>query len=82
MGTTVMQLANIVAFKLWAAGRVEGVLWYFPFENDRETVPLDPHTLGRMMLTSHRDGATQAVGAHGACDHPAWGGGGQCQGCM
>eukprot|EP00775_Hariotina_reticulata_P002831 gene2831-3124_t len=46
-------------------GRVEGVLWYFPFENDRETVPLDPHTLGRMMLTGHKEGATQAAGVHG-----------------
>jgi hypothetical protein len=45
-----------------AAGKVEGVLWYFPYENDQETVPLDPHTMGRMLLTSHRDGPTQAAG--------------------
>lgn len=40
-------------------GRVEGVLWYFPFENDQETVPLDPHTMGRMLLMANRglDGA-------------------------
>jgi hypothetical protein len=38
------------------------VLWYFPYENDQETVPLDPHTMGRMMLTSHRDGPTQPAG--------------------
>jgi hypothetical protein len=38
------------------------VLWYFPYENDQETVPLDPHTMGRMLLTSHRDGPTQAAG--------------------
>jgi hypothetical protein len=38
---------------------VEGVLWYFPFENDQESVPLDPHTMGRMLLMSNRgpDGA-------------------------
>lgn len=46
------------------AGKVEGVLWYFPFENDEETVPLDPHTLGRMTLSSHKDGASQPPG-HG-----------------
>jgi hypothetical protein len=45
-----------------AAGKVEGVLWYFPYENDQETVPLDPHTMGRMLLISHRDGPTQAAG--------------------
>lgn len=41
------------------AGRVEGVLWYFPYENDQETVPLDPHTMGRMLLMANRglDGA-------------------------
>lgn len=45
------------------AGKVEGVLWYFPYENDQETVPLDPHTMGRMLLTSHREGPTQPAGA-------------------
>lgn len=49
---------------LFFAGRVEGVLWYFPFENDEETVPLDPHTLGRMTLASHKEGPTQQPG-HG-----------------
>lgn len=31
-------------FKLDVPGKgaVEGVLWYFPYQNDRETVPLDP----------------------------------------
>lgn len=24
------------------AGSVEGVLWYFPFEHERETLPTDP----------------------------------------
>lgn len=46
------------------AGRVEGVLWYFPFENDQETVPIDPYTLGRMRLSSHKDGSSQHPG-HG-----------------
>lgn len=48
-----------------AAGKVEGVLWYFPYENDQETVPLDPHTMGRMLLTSHRDGAIPQPGGGG-----------------
>lgn len=50
------------------AGRVEGVLWYFPYENDQETVPLDPHTMGRMLLMANRglDGAaTQNPAAAG-----------------
>lgn len=35
------------------------MLWYFPYENDQETVPLDPHTMGRMLLMANRglDGA-------------------------
>lgn len=30
------------------------MLWYFPYENDQETVPLDPHTMGRMLLMANR----------------------------
>lgn len=47
---------------------MEGVLWYFPYENDQETVPLDPHTMGRMLLMANRglDGAaTQNPNAAG-----------------
>ncbi|GBF97420.1 hypothetical protein Rsub_09586 [Raphidocelis subcapitata] len=33
-------------------GVVEGVLWYFPFENDQETVPMDDATRCRMALTA------------------------------
>ena len=47
---------------------MEGVLWYFPYENDQETVPLDPHTMGRMLLMANRglDGAaTQNPAAAG-----------------
>lgn len=46
---------------------MEGVLWYFPYENDQETVPLDPHTMGRMLLMANRgvDGATQHPTAAG-----------------
>ncbi|KAF8056436.1 SMCHD1 [Scenedesmus sp. PABB004] len=45
-------------------GKVEGVLWYFPYENDQETVPLDAHTMGRMLLTANRDGAGGATQTH------------------
>ncbi len=50
------------------AGTVEGVLWYFPYENDAETLPLDPSTTGRMMLTSGLAGsdATAATAAAAA----------------
>jgi hypothetical protein len=43
------------------------VLWYFPYENDQETVPLDPHTMGRMLLMANRggDGSTQHPTAAG-----------------
>jgi hypothetical protein len=50
------------------AGRVEGVLWYFPYENDQETVPLDPHTMGRMLLMANHGvdaGSTQNPAAAG-----------------
>jgi hypothetical protein len=43
-----------------ATGLVEGVLWYFPYQNDQETVPLDPHTLSRMQLATTN--ATQGPG--------------------
>jgi hypothetical protein len=65
-----------------AAGRVEGVLWYFPYENDQESVPLDPHTTGRMLLMSNRaeGGPTQNPAAAaaltqrggGVSQMPAW----------
>lgn len=57
--------------RMWGcvgAGRVEGVLWYFPYENDQETVPLDPHTMGRMLLMANRGvdaGSTQNPAAAG-----------------
>jgi hypothetical protein len=35
------------------------VLWYFPFENERETMPMDAHTLGRKMAAAA--GPTQAL---------------------
>lgn len=44
------------------------MLWYFPYENDQESVPLDPHTMGRMLLMANRglDGAaTQNPAAAG-----------------
>ena len=52
-------------------GVVEGVLWYFPFEDDRETTPVDPRNMSRMMMSSSRPspdkqgaaGGTQLPGA-------------------
>lgn len=46
-------------------GTVEAVLWYFPYENDQETVPLDPRTTNRMMLTSNMAVASAAEGPGG-----------------
>lgn len=47
---------------------MEGVLWYFAYENDQESVPLDPHTMGRMLLMANRGmegAATQNPAAAG-----------------
>lgn len=67
--TRAAKLANTCRFLFpFPAGRVEGVLWYFPYENDQETVPLDPHTMGRMLLMANKgvDGpATQNTAAAG-----------------
>ncbi|KAI8466921.1 MAG: hypothetical protein J3K34DRAFT_524164 [Monoraphidium minutum] len=40
-----------------AMGAVEGVLWYFPFEDDKETVPMDDATNSRMALTAAAGGS-------------------------
>lgn len=52
------------------AGDVEGMLWYFPYENERETLPTDSHTLGRKIAAAA--GPTQnPAGGHLATQHPA-----------
>jgi hypothetical protein len=56
------------SFALKCPGRedpVEGVLWYFPYENDAETVPVDARAQRRMQLTSTLQQQQQAQGSGG-----------------
>jgi hypothetical protein len=60
----------VAKLTMLSAGDVEGVLWYFPYENERETLPTDSHTLGRKIAAAA--GPTQnPAGGHLATQHPA-----------
>eukprot|EP00798_Chlamydomonas_sp_ICE-L_P006652 gene6652-3314_t len=51
-------------FTLMVPGRgaIEGVLWYFPYENDSETVPIDPSLGAYRQSGANLQGLTQAGG--------------------
>ena len=47
-------------------GTVHGVMWYFPFQNDQETLPLGHHPMMQAAAPSHLTQLTQAEAAHQA----------------